>query len=307
VAASPLAAQVKRVWFDGANACEVVVTGPSQRLLDELRRFFDSDPEGPIVMNPLAEAGALSEPVLDFDMRPGRTWHDGTPVTAEDARASLEFLRTRDWPLPSREALRQIQALEAQNNGARLHVTFRRRHGAALCGFVNLPVLPAAWLRAHPKAENADFIAHAPPGAGAHRIATRDARSLMLAPVRQDASGPPFSVQLPGLAADDADRHAHAHGGPRLAGGGSRAAFANCGSPRHASGWSCSGTRGMTFSKTCVCVRRSRWPRTRTRSSAHAARTSGTRGCQFVCARPVVQHEGGAAAVSSGAGTPDPR
>lgn len=192
VAASPLAGQVKRVWFDGANACEIVVAGPSQRLLDELRRFFDSDPAGPVVMNPLAEAGALSEPVLDFDMRPGRMWHDGTPVTAEDARASLEFLRTCDWPLPSRETLRQIQALEAQNNGARLHVTFRRRHGSALCGFVNLPVLPAAWLQAHPKAENADFIAHAPPGAGAHRIAARDARSLMLAPVRQGDEAPRF-------------------------------------------------------------------------------------------------------------------
>ncbi|MCB1278986.1 ABC transporter substrate-binding protein [Prosthecobacter sp.] len=192
VAASPQAAQVRRVWFDGANACEIVVSGPSQRLLDELRRFLEADSAEPTLMQPLAEAAALSEPVLDFDIRPGQTWSDGTPVTAEDAKASLELLRNSEWPLPGRETLRHIQTVESQNNGARLHVTFRRRHGAALCGFVDLPVLPAAWLHGHPKASNADFIKHAPPGAGTHRIDARESLSLMLTPVRQDTEAPRF-------------------------------------------------------------------------------------------------------------------
>lgn len=192
MAESSQAGQIQRVWFDGANACEIVVAGNSQRLLEDLHRFLDISMNEPAAINPLGEAGALSEPVLDLDIRPGQHWHDGTPATAEDARATLEFLRTNDWPLPNREALSNIQTLEAQNNGSRLHVSFRRRQGAALCVLVNLPVLPAAWLRAHPAAQESDFTQDAPPGAGTHRIAVRDTRSLMLAPVQQDKAMPRF-------------------------------------------------------------------------------------------------------------------
>ncbi|WP_395746505.1 ABC transporter substrate-binding protein [Prosthecobacter sp.] len=189
---SPQAKLIQRVWFDGANACEIVVAGDSQRLLEDLHRFLDIATNEPAVINPMAEVGALSEPVLDIDIRPGQHWHDGTPATAEDARATLEFLRTNDWPLPNREALSNIQAVESQNDGSRLHVSFRRRQGTALCVLVGLPVLPAAWLRAHPSAQESDFVQHAPPGAGSHRIASRDVRSLLLAPVRQDRAAPRF-------------------------------------------------------------------------------------------------------------------
>ncbi len=189
---SPQAKLIQRVWFDGANACEIVVAGDSQRLLEDLHRFLDIGANEPASINPLAEVGALSEPVLDLDIRPGQHWHDGTPATAEDARATLEFLRANDWPLPNREALGNIQTMESQNDGSRLHVSFRRRQGTALCVLVNLPILPAAWLRAHPAAQESDFTQHPPPGAGAHRIAVRDNRSLMLAPVQQDKAMPRF-------------------------------------------------------------------------------------------------------------------
>jgi len=189
---SPQAQQIQRVWFDGANACEIVVAGDSHQLLEAMHRFLDTGMNEPAAINPLAEVGALSEPVLDLDIRPGQHWHDGTPATAEDAKATIEFLRGNDWPLPNREALSNIQTLEAQNNGSRLHVSFRRRQGTALCVFVNLPMLPAAWLRAHPAVQEADFAQHAPPGAGTHRIAARDTRSLLLAPVQQDKAQPRF-------------------------------------------------------------------------------------------------------------------
>ncbi len=192
MAGSAQAKQIQRVWFDGANACEIVVAGDSQRLLEDMHRFLDTSANEPAAINPLGEVGALSEPVLDIDIRPGQHWHDGTPATAEDAKATLEFLRTNDWPLPNREALGNIQAVEAQNDGSRLHVSFRRRQGTALCVLVNLPILPAAWLRAHPSALESDFTQHAPPGAGTHRIAARDSRSLMLTPVQQDKALPRF-------------------------------------------------------------------------------------------------------------------
>jgi ABC-type transport system substrate-binding protein len=104
----------------------------------------------------------------------------------------LEFLRGNDWSLPNREALSNIQTMEAQNNGSRLHVSFRRRQGTALCVFVNLPMLPAEWLRAHPAAQESDFTHYAPPGAGAYRIASRDSRSLLLAPDKKDKGMPGF-------------------------------------------------------------------------------------------------------------------
>lgn len=192
MAGSSLAGQIQRVWFDGPNACEIVVAGDSHKLLEDMHRFLDISREEPAAIHPLAEVGALSEPVLDLDIRPGQHWHDGTPATADDAKATLEFLRGNDWPLPNREALSNIQTLESQNNGARLHVSFRRRQGTALCVFVNLPILPAEWLRAHPAAQPADFMEHAPPGAGTHRIAARDSQSLMLAPVQQDKGMPGF-------------------------------------------------------------------------------------------------------------------
>lgn len=186
MAAAPEARQIHRVWFDGGNACEFIVAGPAQRVLDALRRALGADGTPPPSLTLLGEAGALVEPVLDLDIRPGRVWHDGTPVTAEDARATLEFLRAQDWPVTGHEVLRQIQTLEARNEGARLHVTFRRRYGPALAALTDLPMLPAAWLRAHPQATEQDFLDTPPPGAGSHRIAVRQARSLILVPAGQE-------------------------------------------------------------------------------------------------------------------------
>ncbi|MBL9176641.1 MAG: hypothetical protein JNM65_01185 [Verrucomicrobiaceae bacterium] len=192
MASSSQARQIHRVWFDGAHACEIVVAGPAQRALDEMRGALNAATKDSCAFHLLGEVGALVEPVLDLDIRPGLTWHDGTPVTAGDARATLEFLRGNDWPLPDRETLRHIQSLESRNNGSQLHVTFRSRYGPALGMFAGLPVLPAAWLRDHPAAQEADFIREPPPGAGNHRIAARDAHSLILVPAKRTPGLPRF-------------------------------------------------------------------------------------------------------------------
>lgn len=181
-AASPSARQVHAVWFDGANACELIVPGHAPQLLADLQAAFNAATGDSCSLTPLGEAGALVEPVLDLDIRPGCHWHDGTAVTAEDARATLDYLLRSDVPLPEREALRHIQSVEAREDGARLHIVFRRRYGPSLGMFAGFPVLPAAWLRAHPQATPEDFLQHPPPGAGGHRVAARDARSLILVP-----------------------------------------------------------------------------------------------------------------------------
>jgi ABC-type transport system substrate-binding protein len=192
IATSALAGQIQRVWFDGTNACGFVVSGPAQRLLDELRVTLDSGPQQPCTLTLLGEVGALVEPVLDLDIRAGRFWHDGKPVTAEDARATLEFLRTSDLPLPNRDALRHIQSMQVQNDGSRLHLIFRKRYGPALAALADLPMLPAAWWHHHPVASKADFSRESPPGAGNHRIATRNARSLILTPANHELDAPRF-------------------------------------------------------------------------------------------------------------------
>lgn len=182
ISSGKLSQSIRRAWFDGDEACEFIVTGPSQRVLDDIRSTLDSSSDGPLTMSLLGEVAALVEPVLDLDIRPGQFWHDGRPVTAEDAKATLEYLQTTDYPLPVRDMLRHVQALDVHNDGSRLQVTFRKRYGPALALLADVPVLPAAWLRSHLEVKPSDFLRDLPPGAGGHRIASHDSRSLVLLP-----------------------------------------------------------------------------------------------------------------------------
>lgn len=179
--------QVRRVWFDGSQACELVISGAAQRVVEDLRRALDASSLGTSTFTLLGDAGALVEPVLDLDMRPGCTWHDGTVVLAEDARATLDFLRGHDWQMPGHEVLGNVQALEVQKDGARLHVVLRRRYGPALAALAEFPILPSAWLKLHGEAVEQDFLESPPPGAGTHRLVARDARHLVLEPVEAAA------------------------------------------------------------------------------------------------------------------------
>jgi len=190
-----LAGQVRRVWYESDQVVEIVAAGPTRQLVDELRRALSEGAQGAVQARLIGETVALSEPVLDLDMRHGRTWHDGTPVTAEDARVTIEEVGRRPWLLPNREALRHIQAMEVQNGGMRLHVVFRSRYGPALCGWADLPVLPSAWWQMHRGMKDEVFTDHPPPGAGPFRLSTLDARTLALLPV-DDRRGEASNVVL---------------------------------------------------------------------------------------------------------------
>ena len=190
-----LAGQVRRVWYESDQAVEIVAAGPTRQLVDELRRALSEGAQSAVQARLIGETAALSEPVLDLDMRHGRTWHDGTPVTAGDARVTIEEVGRRPWLLPNREALRHIQAMEVQNGGMRLHVVFRSRYGPALCGWADLPVLPAAWWQMHRGMKDEVFTDHPPPGAGPFRLSTLDARTLALLPV-DDRHGEAANVVL---------------------------------------------------------------------------------------------------------------
>lgn len=187
---SPISERIRRVWFDGAEACEFILAGPSQRVLDELRFALEDEGRAPSSLRLLGEASALVEPVLDLDIRPGQFWHDGKPVMAEDAKATLEYLQVSDSPLPVRDVLRHIQSLKVHNDGSRLQVIFRKHYGPALALLADVPVLSAAWLREHPENTVSAFLRDVPPGAGGHRIAAHDSRSLILQPVEAGRAMP---------------------------------------------------------------------------------------------------------------------
>lgn len=189
---SPLAKQIRRVWFDRDNAFEIVTVGPAQRLLDEFRSHLASKVPTEVRIGLMGEVSALSEPVLDLDMRQGQTWHDGTPVTAWDVKTTIEQVSRRPWLLPNREALRHIQDMEIQNGGNQLRVVFRSRYGPALCGWAGLPVLPASWWKAHEQHDDNAFTLSPPPGAGSFRLTHLDSRTLSLTPLSTQTESPRF-------------------------------------------------------------------------------------------------------------------
>ncbi|MFM7603828.1 MAG: FHA domain-containing protein, partial [Prosthecobacter sp.] len=192
LADSPMAKQIRRVWFDRDNAFEIVTVGPAQRLLDEFRSHLAEKVSTEVRIGLLGEVSALNEPVLALDMRQGQTWHDGTPVTALDVKTTIEQVSRRPWLLPNREALRHIQDMEIQSGGNQLRVVFRSRYGPALCGWAGLPVLPASWWKAYGQDDDKAFTHSPPPGAGSFRLAHVDSRTLSLTPLNTLQHSPRF-------------------------------------------------------------------------------------------------------------------
>ncbi len=169
------AGTTKRLWFGEDGTCEVVSTRTSlqaqQSLVDWLRSKSQPVPE----ITPMAEVTALLEPVLDFRLKPGAQWPDGTRITAADVKATLDYVLPRPWSLPGRDAFRHIQDITSPEPGL-VRVIYRRRYSPALPAWTALPILSSAWLKQH----EADFGKDAPPGAGAWHIAHQDDSRLWL-------------------------------------------------------------------------------------------------------------------------------
>lgn len=210
------AAQLKRAWFDGANAVEIIAAGDVAKFIEELTTYYRSKTTLRPRIESLSHIAALREPVLDIALREGRRWHDGSPVMAEDVRATHAYVMSQPWQVPNRDALREVQSIETVG-ATRLRVFYRRESGAVLCGWIGLPILSAQWLREHPSdAEGRAFAENTPPGAGIFAVTHRDLSSLALAPTESArarvrvkratfASGAsPFQTKL-GFATGEAD------------------------------------------------------------------------------------------------------
>lgn len=199
-----LAGPVQRLWLDGDDAFEIAVTGLAddadyeQALRQHLEKMLPSSAAPTIQVK--AVLPMLEEPVLEFTLRDAR-WHDGTPVTATDVKATFESLSATAWPLPNREGLRVVRGLEviAPN---RVQVLLWRHYGPAMCAWIGLPILPAAWLKTHPLDElGRVFQRDLAPGAGDCRVEHRDYSSLVVRPVAADTKSVPRLTMVTDLSA----------------------------------------------------------------------------------------------------------
>ncbi len=169
------AATTKRLWFAEDGTCEMVCTRPAVQAQQQLTQWLAPRHHPMLEIQLIDEASALVEPVLDFRLRAGVTWPDGSAITVEDVRATLTQMLARPWPVVGKEAFQHIQEVTSPEPGL-VRVIYRRAHSPALPGWTLLPILPAAWLAQHVS----DFAESEPPGAGAWQVARRDADQLML-------------------------------------------------------------------------------------------------------------------------------
>jgi len=186
------AVPVQRVWFDGEDAFEIAIVGvPAEFEYEkELRRHLSQAMGREPLISTQIELPMVEEPALEFTLRDAR-WHDGSPVTAQDVRATYEALIRKPWPLPNREGLRVIRGVEVVAPN-RAQVLLWRHYGPALAAWIGLPILPANWLQAHALDDAGRlFQRELPPGAGPWRVEQRDYSSMVIQP----ATDKPAAIQ----------------------------------------------------------------------------------------------------------------
>lgn len=117
-----------------------------------------------------------------FALDPKARWEDGTLVTSEDVRFTLErILDPKAGAANWRPALEDMEGVEAPD-AATVRVRFRKTYAERLLAF-NLPVVCAAAYRRAPETVN-----RAPVGSGAYRLETWQTNQKLVLARRADAS-----------------------------------------------------------------------------------------------------------------------
>ena len=175
--------QVKRVWFDGANAYELAISGETVKFIQELNLFYENRPALQPHVRSLGSGPMLHRPILELTLRSGARFTDGTELTVHDVGASISFVLDQPWPVAGRDALRLIAGREL-TDARTMRVTFKEIYGPSLTAFIGLPVLPAAWLARHAESfargSARPFLDHPPPGTGTARIESAGPRAILV-------------------------------------------------------------------------------------------------------------------------------
>lgn len=122
--------------------------------------------------------------VYEFRLDPGVTWEDGSPVTSDDVRFTIERIRdpkvdAATWSAGF-EALAAIETPDA----ATVRVRFTQPYAERLLAF-NLPIVSAA---AYARAKNAAETDRKPVGSGPYRLESWEANQKIRLVRRQGAS-----------------------------------------------------------------------------------------------------------------------
>ena len=167
---------IRRAWFDpSGQTSELVICGTPGDAVEELRQYYQGQPDLSAVIQLLDTVTALREPVLDFRLTPDRTWPDQSAVTSTDVSATVQHVQRHRIPVPNLDAFNAIHSLEMPSP-QRLRVIYRRFQGAALTAWMRLPILPAAWLELHGSSAEPPT----PPGTGPFRQTLRKDNTLIL-------------------------------------------------------------------------------------------------------------------------------
>lgn len=185
------AATTKRLWFDDDGTCEIVTTRTVVQAQEALMEWFMAKRLFVPEIISAGEMAALLEPVLDFRLKPELKWPDESMISAADVRATLDLVLPRPWPLPGRDAFRQIQSVTGPEPGL-VRITYRKAYSPALAAWTTLPILPASWLKKHA----ADIESTPPPGAGGWQVGQRAPGHLWLEKQHTTASGGPLRIQM---------------------------------------------------------------------------------------------------------------
>ncbi|MES2596548.1 MAG: ABC transporter substrate-binding protein [Verrucomicrobiota bacterium] len=169
------AGTTKRLWFDDDGTCEIGTTRTGIQTHQALADWFLARLLLAPETTPVGEVTALLEPVLDFRLKAARQWPDGSAISAADVRATLDLVLPRPWPLPGRDAFRQVQSITEPEPGL-VRIIYRKAYSPALAAWTTLPILPASWLEKHQK----EFETTSPPGAGSWQVSRHDPTRLWL-------------------------------------------------------------------------------------------------------------------------------
>lgn len=158
-------------------------------------RLVNLTPEGEIVSN-LATAWEVSADSITFTLHPDITCSDGTPFTAEDAAANLEWIADPanaspqvGYSLPDRDF-----TVDADNASRTLTITLGKPFGFFLYGMTQIPMVCASGL------SQPDALAQSAAGTGPYVLSEVTSGSRYVMTARDDyAWGPDgFTAQTPG-------------------------------------------------------------------------------------------------------------
>lgn len=172
---------IKQVWFEGANAYELKVSGETLKLVEELDRYYE---QHPVLKSPIRQKreSFLPGSALEFTLRHDAVFHDGSPVTTRDVASSARLVLSQPWPVPGRELLEMARGWDTSEPG-KLKVEVSQAYGPLLTAFVGLPVIPHAWIEKHQAELATDqqvFRRTLPPGAGIYQIERRNSHEFLL-------------------------------------------------------------------------------------------------------------------------------